>query len=224
MRPLQALLTICLGLLVFFLASRSAGESIPATFTAIPVLESTDGEPAPGMFLVARRELHGPFFAQSVVLLVEHDANGSLGLIVNRRSRLSLSDTVPGIQNTEADKHPVFLGGPLGMHQLFMLMRHSDSLPHTRHIVQDIYFSADRRVLDGLLTRKTPDSELHLYLGYAGWAAGQLAMELAHGSWFLVKGDPETIFETPSRELWETLIDKLEPRGIEVRRDPAGAA
>ena len=110
-------------------------------------------EPAPGVFLVARRSLEGPVFGRSVVLLLDHDEYGSRGLVINRRMQARLSDVVSGLDNEEADKHRLFLGGPVGTHQIFMLFRNSKPLPDSQHIAADIYFSSDRRVLESMLAR-----------------------------------------------------------------------
>ena len=58
-----------------------------------------------------------------IALLLDHDEGGSVGLIVNRRFRATLSDAIPDLEQPEADRHPVFFGGPLGSHRVFMLLR-----------------------------------------------------------------------------------------------------
>ena len=206
--------------LLLIVALRGPSGTTPGdTGLLIPALapQQLDGEPAPGMFLVATRDLMDPWFGESVVLLLDHDAGGSLGLIVNRRFQTRLSEALPDLEQPEADKHPVFFGGPLGSHQVFMLLRNKDPIPQAQHIAADIYFSADRNVLDHALEQKTPRSELHFYLGYASWTAGQLATELALGSWHLVTGGSEVVFDDAGEDLWEQLIDELDPPGIEVR-------
>jgi putative transcriptional regulator len=187
--------------------------------TATVDLQQHDKVPAAGMFLVARRTLSDPYFAETVVLLLEHGAHGTQGLIVNRRFQVSLADAVPELDEPEAEQHRVFFGGPLGSHQIFMLLRNDEPLPQTRHIAADIYFSADREVLDHALTNGTPGSALRFYVGYASWGAGQLAHEIARGSWHLIAADPAVVFDGASEELWHRLIDELEPEGIEVRLD-----
>lgn len=211
--------------LLLIVALRGTSGTTPGdTGLLIPALapQQLDGEPAPGMFLVATRDLMDPWFGQSVVLLLDHDDGGSLGLIVNRRFQATLSDAIPDLEQPEADRHPVFFGGPLGSHQVFMLLRNDKPVPQTRHIAADIYFSAEREVLDHALQKQTPGNELHFYIGYASWMSGQLAHELARGSWHLVTGNAEVVFEDGAEDLWDQLIDKLEPPGIEVRFNAPG--
>jgi len=213
-----ALLIVCLGTLMLTGVSRGLSGFRATVPSPTLVAVAQDGEPAPGMFLVAQRGLHDHYFGQTVILLLQHGANGSLGLIINRKINLQLSDAVEDIDKVEASKHTLFYGGPLGSHRVFMLMRHDDATGQTHQIATDIYFSAHRDVLKQMLERKTPDSELRLFLGHSSWSAGQLAGELMRGSWHLAAGDSEAVFDVAGTGLWKQLIEILEPVGIEVKR------
>ena len=220
MHRMLALIIACLGSLAVLAAPGGLGDASRAAGAPWPAAQSVDTEPAAGMLLVARRSLIGPIFGRTVILLLNHDANGSMGLVLNRRIQSTLSDVISGLDNDEADKHTLFFGGPVGVHQVFMLLRNDDPVPYAQRIKADIHFSADREVLENMLARKASGDELHLYIGYAGWGAGQLATEIERGSWELVESDSKVIFEDGNQMLWERLIDKLEPIGIEVRLDP----
>ena len=94
------------ALVLVVVALRGPSVTTPAaTGPLIPALapQQPDGEPAPGMFLVATRDLMDPWFGQSVVLLLDHGEGGSVGLIVNRRFRATLSDAIPDLEQPEAD-------------------------------------------------------------------------------------------------------------------------
>ena len=199
-------------------AAVALAEPANPTPTARFTPESRDTEPAAGMLLVAARGLRDPFFGQSVILLLQHDITGSKGLILNRLSDWRLSDVVSDIDGAQADQYPVFFGGPMGVHKVVMLVHTADAAAPARQVTDDIYFSDSRRVFEKLLAARTPADELHFYLGYAGWTTGQLAGEIARGSWHLVKGDPEVVFGAADK-LWEQLINELEPNGIMVRAD-----
>ncbi len=218
MRLLPALLIVCLGTLMLAGCRVALAEPANPTPTARFTPESRDAEPAAGMLLVAARGLRDPFFGQSVILLLQHDITGSKGLILNRLSDWRLSDVVSDIDGAQADQYPVFFGGPMGVHKVVMLVHTADAGAPARQVTDDIYFSDSRRVFEKLLAARTPADELHFYLGYAGWTTGQLAGEIARGSWHLVKGDPEVVFGAADK-LWEQLINELEPNGIMVRAD-----
>ena len=218
MRRINALLIVCLGTLA--LTGVARGLAVLSNRVSNPALvaESQHSEPAAGMFLVAQRSLNDPYFGRTVILLLQHNAGGSLGLIINRKFNLQLSDAIDDIDKVEASKHTLFYGGPLGTHRVFMLMRHGDATAQSHRIANDIYFSAHHDVLDNMLARKTPDNELRLYLGYSSWSSGQLAGELMRGSWHLAEGEAEAVFDAASNGLWEQLVETLEPVGIEVKR------
>lgn len=218
MQRLQACLITCLVLLAVPAGMSGPLEAAPEAVLTGP---SRDVEPAAGMLLVAQRGLADSFFRRSVILLLSHGLAGSQGLIVNQRSPWRLSDVLADIDRSRADNYPLFFGGPLAVHHVFMLMRRLPAVPNARQITDDIYFSDSRRALEDMLASKTPVDQLRFYMGYASWTTGQLQVELARGGWHLVKADAQTIFDTAGDELWERLINVLEPNGIEVRLDPS---
>lgn len=173
------------------------------------------------MFLVARRDLPDPNFHQAVVLLTAHGTGGSIGLIVNRRTRFRLADAMPDIAGMAKVEHPLFFGGPVARAQIVMLMRNERAAGQIEPVTDDIYFSADRDVLESVLARKKPASEMRLYMGHAGWAPGQLGHELARGDWHVIKADAKAVFGDDEATLWERLIRKLDPPGLFVRIDEA---
>jgi putative transcriptional regulator len=195
--------------------SVAGGPLVPASLT--PTLPDTiTGKPGPGMFLVAKRALDGSHFGQSVVYLVKHDEGGTMGLIVNRSSNISLSETLPDIEDDLAANHSLYYGGPGGLSRILMLVRSESETEGLAHVVGDVYISSDRRVLDEVLAANKPGSELRFYLGHSGWAAGQLDFELLRGSWHVVAADTDAIFSGETGSLWNRLIERLEPTGIQV--------
>jgi len=214
-------MAICVALGVA-LAGESVADGSLDLISIDPALPGTrSGEPGPGMFLVARRALDGPHFGQSVVYLVEHDDNGTLGLIVNRSSDISLSEAVPDIEDTQETAHALYYGGPVGLPMILMLVRSESAIEGMAQVAKDVYISSDRRVLDEVLVAKKPASEVHFYIGHSGWAAGQLDFELKRDSWHVVAADIDAIFSSQTDSLWNRLIDRLEPRGIQVDNGPS---
>ena len=214
-------MAICAALSVALAGELAAGGlPVPAAIApGFPVMNT--GKPAPGMFLVAKRELYDPRFAQSVVYLVEHGQDGTLGLIVNRSSGISLSEAVPDIEDKQAAAHVMYYGGPVGMPMILMLVRSKSATEGMTHVVDDVYISSDRGVLDRVLAAKKIDSGLRFYIGYSGWAAGQLDFELLRGDWYVVAADTDAIFSDDTDSLWSRLIERLEPTGIQVDNRPS---
>ena len=209
---IRVLITICVAL---------AGESVAGgslePISIDPALPGTsNGEPDRGMFLVAKRALDDPYFGQSVVYLVEHGEDGTLGLILNRSSDVSLSEAVPDIEDKQATAHALHYGGPVGLPMILMLVRSELATEGMEHVANGVYISSDRRVLDEILASEKPDSEVRFYIGHSGWAAGQLDFELERGSWHVVAAGTDAIFSDKTASLWDRLIERLEPRGIQV--------
>lgn len=208
-------LTLCLAalLVAHAVSARSLPEAPPADASGFT-------DPHAGLFLVASRELNDLFFRRSVILLLHTDASGTQGLVVNRRLDVRLEEALPDLDDDRAGEHPVFFGGPVALGQFFLLTRNPVPQTEAFPIADELYFSSDRHVLDTLLALRTPEDQLHLYLGYTGWAPGQLGREIMRGSWFVTREDPTAIFEQPIETLWERLIDTLDPPGTEVRYRP----
>jgi putative transcriptional regulator len=216
---IRILMTICVALGVALAGEPVVGGLLVPTTMVPGSPDKVTGKPGPGMFLVARRALEDSHFGQSVVYLVEHDEGGTLGLIVNRSSDVSLSEAVPDIEDKQATAHALHYGGPVGLPKILMLVRSESATKGMAHVVDDVYISSDRRVLDEVLAAKKSDNELRFYIGYSGWAAGQLDFELMRGDWHVVGADTDAIFSGDTASLWNRLIEQLEPEGIQV--DPS---
>jgi putative transcriptional regulator len=199
-------------------AAWATGAPSPATAGRLRPI-ATQAAPAAGMLLVARRDLPDPNFHQAVVLLTAHGAGGSVGLIINRRTRFRLADAMPDMAGVDKVEHPLFFGGPVARAQIVMLMRNEREAEQIEPVMDDIFFSADRDVLESVLARKKPASELRLYMGHAGWAPGQLGHEFARGDWHVTKANAELVFGDDEATLWERLIRKLDPPGLFVWTD-----
>jgi len=173
--------------------------------------------PAAGMFLIARRDLPDPNFHRAVVLIVSHGNDGTLGLVVNRRSHARLADALPDMPGTKGSTHRIFIGGPVLRGQMVMLARNERPREGLAAVMDNLYFAADRNVLELFLKNKKPARDFRLYAGHSGWSPGQLQHELDRGDWHLLPADAEAIFSNDV-DLWQRLIDRAAPIRIEVRR------
>ena len=190
------------------------------SYTAAPVVRQQAA--APGLFLVSSRTLTDPHFSRTVIYLVAHNDEGSLGLVVNRPSEIRLADAVSGVETEAGDDHAIYYGGPVRHSMITMLIRSEKENPLVRQVDGDVFFSHDRRVLDRLLDEQKPADALRFYMGHTGWVAGQLQQEIERGDWIVVSADPVTIFSTRPASLWTRLIEKLDPGGlyVELARPP----
>lgn len=206
------LVWLMLGLALPVAARAPAGRTPPAL------------APAAGLFLVARRNLPSPNFFKTVVLLTQHGADGTLGVIINRRTGFDAGDLLQDLPGTRGAGHAVFIGGPVAPHRIVMLLRRERPADTVERVTDEISFSADRDVLEAVIARHKPASELRLFAGHAGWAPGQLDYELTRGDWYLVPAETAAVFDEDSDRLWERLINRLDPPGIRVQAVPGRLA
>ncbi len=173
--------------------------------------------PDKGVFLVAKPAMRDPRFQRTVVLLLEHDDEGTLGVIINRPTEMLLSHALPDLKGASNGKHTVFFGGPVGLNTLVFLLRSSEPPRASSHVMADVYYSADRNTLETALSKRKKENELRMYFGHSGWAPGQLAGELLRGDWLLVRADSHSVFEKNLDALWKELIDRLPRRRLIVQ-------
>jgi putative AlgH/UPF0301 family transcriptional regulator len=163
-----------------------------------------------GKILVASRGLGDPFFAQTVILLVQYDAGGVVGLLLNRRTELPVSRVLGDYQAAKDRSDAVYFGGPVDSQQVWAL-RKSPPIPDgATQICHGVYQIATKAQLERALTDRPAPKAFHVYLGYAGWQADQLRKEMELGAWFVFPGDAETVFNSAPDSLWPQMIRKTE--------------
>ena len=206
------------AILTLLLLPGSANRGAAAPSPPTPHTGGNDLEPAPGRFLVAQRGLYGPYFSRTVIYLLQHDAEGSLGLVVNRPINYRASDVLPDLEGTQVGSYPLFNGGPVGVHRMIMLVKDIPDTELALKIIDGVYASNNQELLDRMVAKQKPASELRLYIGHAGWLPGQLERELRENSWYVTDGDPAAVFSDDAGDLWGSLIDRIDPTGIMVLR------
>jgi len=132
-----------------------------------------------------------------------------MGVIINRRSPVSLSRFLPDVDELADYREPVYLGGPVSQNVIVLLI-HSSKEPEPAVSVMDgVFFSASIDALKEVLTRERGKPSVHAYLGFAGWAPGQLEHEIERGDWYVAEGDASTVFADDPDGIWRGLIDRL---------------
>ncbi len=156
-----------------------------------------------GVFLVAKRHIKDPRFKQTVILITGHDSRGSIGLVVNRRSEVPVSEMLPEWAGlVDADAH-VYYGGPVEIDLVRFLIRSSRPLDIGHPVLDDVYIVASKLMFDTFIRNHDSANIVHAYIGYAGWAAGQLEHEVDRGDWYVVQGNAEKLFDSDPETLWQ---------------------
>lgn len=167
-------------------------------------------ELAAGKVLVASRGLGDPNFVQTVVLIADHNDQGTMGLVINRRSEIPVSTVFPHLARTW--KAAIFIGGPVAPTGIVALLRSQSPPSDSRRIVEDLYVISTREPLESLVKRGPGLTHFRLYAGYSGWGAGQLERETVQGAWHVLSADPSIAFDADPLTLWDREIRRTESR------------
>ena len=162
-------------------------------------------EPSGSLFLVAKPQLADPNFGQAVVLLTQFGRLGSMGMIVNRPTGLALSRVFPDVKRLAQTDERFFFGGPVSRDVVLFVFRAPEQPGEAFEVLDGMYVSTDKGLLKELLGRDQPIEALRVFMGYAGWAAGQLEAEVSRGDWDLVRADAKTIFAKKPEAIWPEL-------------------
>ena len=151
-------------------------------------------------FLIAMPAMADPHFAHTLTFVCEHNADGALGIVVNRPIEMTLSALFEQIEvelpDSPLGRSPVLYGGPVQMDRGFVLHRPLGNWQSTLAISDDLGLTTSKDVLEALGRGEGPRDVL-VSLGYAGWSAGQLEQEIAQNAWLTVAANPEVLFDTP---------------------------
>lgn len=183
-------------------------------------------DPPNGLFLIAKPTLVDPNFRRTVILVTQTPDASTVGVILNRPTKLELAKYVaPGAQSDNY-RDAVYWGGPV-LPQVVVALFSSDAPPPAPafHVHKGFYLSLDPRNVESLLAR--PDARYRLYAGFSGWLPNQLAQELARGDWYVLPVEEKAFFtEDPSR-LWDEMVARAGetharvPRSLELVARPA---
>lgn len=171
-----------------------------------------------GDLLVASKKLGDPNFAESVVLLLEYDDDkGALGVVINRRSEIPLARIFPDIKGAGAD--PVYVGGPVSITAVQALLRLPNEMNDVTHVSGDVYATGSKQVIDKSVREHAAPSKFRLYVGYAGWAPGQLEAEIRLGAWSVLVNRSKLIFDDDPDSLWSRLTRESQMQVAALEND-----
>jgi putative transcriptional regulator len=159
----------------------------------------------PASFLVSREGLPDPNFNNAVVLMTPLEGEGSLGIIVNKPTRIPLSKLFPDLPKLAKLDDRVYFGGPVSLQSVSFVFRADTAPEEALEIMKGVYISSDNDLLRQLLARENPTESLRIFVGYAGWAPGQLEGEISRGDWHRVNADARSLFERKPENLWHDL-------------------
>jgi putative transcriptional regulator len=164
-----------------------------------------------GCFLIASPTLRDPNFSRTVVLLCEHGEDGSMGLVINRPTEHSLIDAISEMPSSATQR--LYWGGPVQQQLVLVLHRSTLDAPGSKEIVDGMALGADSEALYHVLeSAETPEKQVRVFSGYAGWDSGQLEAEMEVRSWIVCPGRSQLVFGVEAEEVWLDALRELGPR------------
>ncbi len=175
--------------------------------TDIFKIESNNVPPARGKILISEPFLLDDTFGRSVILLIDHTNESSMGLVMNKEIPLLLNDVIKDFQDIE--NIPIYKGGPLATDTLFYLHTFQD-LPDALPISKGLFLNGDFDIVKKYILEGNPiKGVIRFFLGYSGWELGQLHQEIEENTWLIGKSDRQSLLSEKTNNLWKKSLIKL---------------
>jgi putative transcriptional regulator len=162
-----------------------------------------------GHFLIAGKRLRDTNFFKTVVLIVEHGAEGAMGVVVNRPSCVTVAHALAEHFNLPPTDDVVYVGGPVEPSALFILHTAADVDAAEQPILPGIYVGSSAQAFEAVVRAAAegdPTASFRIYSGCAGWAPGQLEGEIARGDWYILPATPELVFHEDPYQVWDDAL------------------
>lgn len=202
MKYLTRLATIALISLISALAT-------PATAT-----DAHPAQPLTGKFLVASRDIYGPYLNHKVIYVLQQNTDGAVGVIINQPLEKTAAEVMPELLYTPIRHYPVFYGGPGKSRIMVMLLRNIAATRLALPVSQGIYASSNLTLLGQVAAHRLPETSVRLLVGQLNWDSGALEQEVKNGYWHVADADPDAVFTKKPESLWPRLINRFDPQGL----------
>lgn len=169
-----------------------------------------------GQLLISSGGLFDPNFRHTVVLVGEHNADGALGVVLNRVLDLTVAEALPALASFVSDQEPLYQGGPVQPESAVLLADLVDVALADIPIFDTIGFLVGELPLD----IEHSVRQARVYAGYSGWGAGQLEAEMEAGSWLVDPARKEDVFTEQPDLLWSRVVRRLGPAYERMSRMP----
>ncbi len=165
---------------------------------------STSHQSLKGHLLLDNGRLQGSFFHRSVILICQHDAEGALGLVLNRTTGNRVGEALVAKLPEALKQLPLFLGGPVQPQALSFL--HSDSYLPAANVMTNLSLDHSLDTLIEVGDSYSPTRQLKIFAGYAGWSAGQLDDEMKRDTWLTHPASLDLVFHPQPDALWKAIL------------------
>ncbi len=178
----------------------------------LDIFNLLDSQPVPsrGSLLVAKPTVEDFCFKRSVTVLVDHDEEGSMGVMMNKPTRFTLNEIMPDLEcNAQI---PLYLGGPVGTNQLFFVHTlGKEAIPDSEQLALGLFFGGNFDLMKLFLANGHDINEkVKFMVGYSGWTSGQLDNEVNRHDWAVLKGDiAQLVMSDDNETIWHKAVERF---------------
>ncbi len=171
---------------------------------------------AQGSILIMERDAPDPLFAHSVIVLARYENSGTVGLMLHYRSNIPIQKALHGVAGSDTRTDPMYVGGPVEMDSVMGLLRTATPPAQASHVAGKVYLVTSKEQIQSALNAAKTPSNLRMFLGYTGWAPGQLEHEVELGGWWIFDYDESVVFDEHPETLWDRLIKKTNMQKVSL--------
>ncbi len=170
-------------------------------------IQSNNVLPSRGKILISEPFLRDATFGRSVILLVDHTEEGSMGLVVNKPLPLLLNDII--MEFKYLDEIPLYKGGPVATDTLFYLHTLAE-VSVSISISKGLYLNGDFNEIKKYILQGNKISEhIRFFLGYSGWESNQLHNEIKENTWLVSEEEKSYLMKDDTKDMWRKALEKL---------------
>ena len=163
--------------------------------------------PSKGRLLISEPFLNDPHFKRTVILLCDHNEEGSFGFVLNNYINIKLSEV---IQDMNEIKAKISIGGPVQKDSIFYLHTLGEKVPGSIQVLDDIYMGGDFDYIKNYINKGSlKTNEVRFFVGYSGWGKDQLSWELKEKSWIVSESTTQQIMDTKYDNLWSQSLRSM---------------
>ena len=170
-------------------------------------IKTNNVKPEPGKILISEPFMFDYYFKRSVILLAEHNKEGSFGVIINKPMSVNFNEVIKDFPNFHSK---VYLGGPVKTDSLYFIHTLGDLIDNSMPIVEGLYWGGDlEQIKEMIVLNQVNEDNVRFYVGYSGWMPKQLDQELKRDSWVVSSINKQQMMETDPDILWKKSLLKL---------------
>ncbi len=179
---------------------------------------NTNVEPKKGQVLLSEPFLNDPYFKRTVILLCEHNNEGSFGFVLNNFIEVELDQIIEDMPKFDGK---ISIGGPVRNSNLYYIHTLGEEIEESVEILPGVFMGGDFEKLRKLLyAGKIAPEQVRFFVGYSGWSPDQLQSEIKSQSWFVTDIDKDLVMDTDVEDLWRHIMKKFGRKGEVIANMP----